>query len=359
MYTTTVKHIEWTMGRTGVLTPVAVLDPVEIDGTMVERASVHNISILNELRLIYEGQKVDIFKANMIIPQIAKAYEWDGEPASVADMTPPEICPICGGFTIIRESDSGVLNLYCDNPQCEGKLINKLVHFCGKKGLDIKGLSKATLEKLVDWEWVKDIEDIFTLEKYKDEWINKDGFGEKSVTNILSAIKASSVTTLDKFISSLGIPLIGSSVSKKIAANVKTYDNFRNLISERYDFSKIDGFGYSMTENLLKYNYTIADNIVPKYVVIAKVEEEQEVKTDKNLSNTVFVVTGKLTQYKNRDALKSEIEKRGGRVTSTISKNVNYLINNDINSTTTKNKKAKELGVPIITESEFKKLFDL
>ncbi len=356
-YRTEVERIEWTMGRTGVLTPIAIVKPIDIDGATITRASCHNVSILKELGLRYQGQEVDIFKANQIIPQIAKVYEWTAESASVKDMEIPSVCPICGEPTVVIESDTGVENLYCDNQKCEGKLINRLDHFCGKKGLDIKGLSKATLEKLIDWGWVTKLEEIFTLSWYIEEWKQKPGFGEKSVNNIISAIGKARDASLDAVISSIGIPLIGKTVSKDLAKRFKTYKNFRDAIEKDYDFTQIHGYGFEMQESLLRFDYSELDNIVKFHLNI--IEEEPEVENSRTLGHLTFVITGKLQLYKNRDALKAEIEAHGGKVSGSVSKNTDYLINNDINSTSSKNKKAQELGVPIITEEKFKNIFDL
>ncbi|MBO7535645.1 MAG: NAD-dependent DNA ligase LigA, partial [Bacilli bacterium] len=226
-YSSTLKTIEWTMGRTGILTPVAVFDPIEIEGSVVERASLHNYSIMTQLMgKPYVGQKIEVFKANMIIPQIADSDQAD--PSEERDwISIPQICPICGHNVEIVTSETGIENVVCVNPNCEGKLINRLDHFCGKKGLDIKGLSKATLEKLINWGWVNNLSDIFELKNHKDEWMRQSGFGERSVQNILNAIEAAKSPTLDKFISSLGIPLIGNTVSKELIKHIKTYEEFR------------------------------------------------------------------------------------------------------------------------------------
>ena len=357
-YTTKVKYIEWTMGRTGVLTPVAILEPIDIDGSTVERASCHNVSIFKSMKLRYQGQEVDVFKANQIIPQIAKVYEYNEETASVAGMEIPEICPICGGDTEVCLSDGGIEMLYCKNPQCEGKLINKLDHFCGKKGLDIKGLSKATLEKLIDWGWVNNISDLFALKLHEEEWKEKSGFGEKSVNNILMAIDIAAVgSTLDQIISAIGIPLIGRTVGKDLGFRFKTYEEFRKYINNNFDFSQIDGYGPEMTKAILTFDYSEIDNLINSQI-IKIVPYKEEVK-ENNLEGLVFVITGKLNIYKNRDAIKKEIEARGGKVSGSISRKTNYLINNDLNSTSSKNKFAQEHDIPIISEENFINIFDI
>ena len=357
-HTTSVKYIEWTMGRTGVLTPVAVLEPIDIDGSTVERASCHNLSIFKEMKLRYQGQEVDVFKANQISPQIAKVHEYNAESASVKGMEIPETCPICGGDTETRLSDGGIEMLYCANPQCEGKLINKLDHFCGKKGLDIKGLSKATLEKLIDWGWVNSISDLFTLKLHELEWKEKPGFGEKSVNNILMAIDIAAVgSTLDQIISAIGIPLIGKTIGKDLGFRFQTYEEFRKYINKGFDFSQIDGYGPEMTKAILTFDYSEIDNLILNQII--KIVPYKEEKKENNLEGLVFVITGKLHIYKNRNAIKEEIEARGGKVSGSISRKTNYLINNDINSTSSKNKFAQEHDIPIISEENFIDIFDI
>ena len=261
----------------------------------------------------------------------------------------PNKCPVCGGDTKIITSDNGVENLICTNPQCEGKLINKLDHFCGKKGLDIKGLSEKTLEKLIDWEWVNDITDIPKLKEHRAEWINKPGFGQASVNKILKSIDdALAEAPLHAFISGLGIPLIGSRVSKQICEKVETWKEFRDLIHEDFDFTEWNGFGPEMNSALHKFDYTEADGIVDYITFKPEEHQDKSVKLD----GCNFVITGKLQNFKNRQELIDKIEAAGGKVAGSVSSKTNYLVNNDVNSTSAKNKKAKELGIPIITEQD-------
>ncbi len=351
-YETKLLDIEWTMGRTGVLTPVAKFEPIDIDGSVVERASLHNISIMQEvLGQPYINQAIWIYKANMIIPQVSKG-EKSNNPVEAQYLTPPQKCPICGETTdyqMINES----IQLICVNPECEGKALHRFVHFCSKKGLDIKGLSEATLEKLMDWGWLVELEDIFKLHTYKDEWIKKAGFGVKSVEKILNAIEDAKNTTLEKFISSLGIPLIGTNVAKDLCKYLLSYEDLREKIKNKYDFSNIDGFGYAKTVALWNFDYFEAD-CVYDHLNINSIEMKVENNNDSApLAGLTFVVTGKVNQFKNRAELQSFIESLGGKVSSSISSKTNYLINNDVNSTSSKNLKAKQLNVPIITEEEF------
>ena len=365
LYETQLKYIDWTMGRTGILTPVAVFEPIEIDGAEVTRASLHNVSVMEEIMgdCCYAGQKIKVFKANQIIPQIASAEKMSyGEVISkggisVDGFSGDLLCPICGGGTSLIKSDSGTVNLICDNPQCGGKLINQLDHFCGKKGLDIKGLSKATLEKLINWNWVNSCYSIFELKDYRDKWIQMQGFGIKSVDKILNAIDEAKITTFDKVISSIGIPLIGKTISKDLASKFASYESFREAIDKNFDFSIFEGYGPEMSKALLTFDYRPLDDIVNDHLTIIY-EEPKEEKTSNSLEGKVIVITGKLKQYKNRDELKTVIEAHGGKVSGSVTKNTSYLVNNDVTSTTAKNKTAKELGIPIITEEELIKIFD-
>ena len=350
IYTTKLKDIEWSMGRTGILTPVAIFEPIDIDGSMVERASLHNLSILKEtLGTPWKGQSIGVFKANMIIPQICNA-DLETKPEAESIIEVPVVCPVCGQAASIRK-DNDSMFLECNNEACEGRLINRLDHFCGKKGLDIKGLSEATLEKLIDWGWVNSPVDIFHLGKYKEEWSTKPGFGEKSVSNILAAIEESKNCSFESFISSLGIPLIGRNVAKELVKHFSCYEELSKAIEENYDFSKINGFGESKSQALLKFNYTEADelygllNVQLAPTIIDASEQPLEGKK--------FVITGTVKHFKNRAELQGFIEKLGGKVVSAVSKNVDYLINNDATSTSSKNVAAKKMGIPILTEDEF------
>lgn len=366
-FETKLLGIDWTMGRTGVLTPVAVFEPVDDGESVIERASLHNLSILVELfgGAPYVGQKIEIYKANMIIPQVLKAdknnltscyatdkfgnklIEWDYPTISF-----PTVCPICGGMVkITQEYDTKTL--VCINTLCEGKLVNRLDHFAGKKGLDIKGLSKATLDKLIEWGWVNEPVDLYKLADHRDEWIQKAGFGVKSVDNILSAIEDSRHPTLDQFISSLGIPLIGKTVSKDLLDYIESYEDLKEKAISKWDFTKIDGFAYSKANAIWSFDFSEADRV--REFMEFTVEEKPEVKA--TLEGAVVVITGRLNQFKNRAELQTAIINHGGKVVGSISKNTTYLINNDITSGSAKNVSAKKLGIPILTEEEFSQKF--
>ena len=359
-YSTLLKDIEWTMGRTGVLTPVAVFEPIEIDGCVVERASLHNISIMRELlKTPFKGQSIEVFKANMIIPQIHSAEHIikDVDNSDLLFIDVPEVCPICGSETEIRMDNESKM-LICNNSNCSGKLINKLDHFCGKKGLDIKGLSKATLEKLISWNWINGCKDLFTLCDHRKEWIQKPGFGVKSVDNILSAIEKSKTCELHQFIASLGIPLIGSTASKELCKILPTWNEFICAADGKYNFYNIPNFGVEMNHALHNFDYSEAKFIADTYITFPE-KITLELKNEISLANKTFVITGKLKYFKNRDEIKTKIESLGGKVTGSVSKKTDYLINNDKNSTSSKNKSAESLNIPILSEEEFIETFGI
>lgn len=350
-YETKLIDIEWTMGRTGQLTPVAIYEDIDIDGTICNRASLHNLSIMEEqLYIPYKWEKIWIAKMNMIIPQVVKK-QWIANEYKPGENVfyPPEVCPICGESTSIHKDNNSKV-LYCDNPMCEGKLLNKLDHFCSKKGLDIKGLSKATLDKLIDWGWVENIKDIFTLFAHKEEWVKKQGFGVASVEKILSAIDIASETTLDKIIAAAGIPEIGSRVAKDLASHYDSWTEFRMDT----DYTHIDGIGEIMNNNLLNFNYEDMDYIVAAYLDYQSISHNDE--NAKILDGKVFCITGKVNHFKNRAELQADIESKGGKVVSSMSNKVTHLINNDNTSTSSKNLAAQKANIPIITEEEYLEL---
>ena len=357
-YSTRLRYIDWTMGRTGVLTPVAVFDSIEMDGAEVSRASLHNVSIMKEILgdCAYKGEPLEVYKSNMIIPQVYSAgpkYNY-GEviaKGGVSANDAPEYCPICHGEIAFKE-ENGITRAYCENPNCNGKLINRLDHFCGKKGLDIKGLSKITLEKLINYGWLNNIEDIFTLNTYKTEWANKPGFGTVSVNKILNAIEESKKCSTAKFICAIGIPLIGKVASEALAKKFGDYKTFQEAVDNNsQELYEIAGIGEVMIQTLLDYDFTEADSIFEKY--IEEMRPVISVSTSNKLEGKTFVVTGKLKLYKNRNQIKAVIEEKGGKVTDSVSSKTDYLINNDAESTSSKNLKAKQLNIPIITEDEF------
>ena len=361
-YETTLKSISYDVSRNGVLTPVAVFEPIEINDTIVERASLHNMSIMKEILgdTPYYGQHIWVIKANMIIPQITKAVKMNYSDIVAAGGCTVGLggdygilCPICGGLTEIRTSDAGVDVLYCTNDNCEGKLAQRIDHYCGKKGLDIKGLSRKTIEKLIDWGWINgSISELYVLQSHREDWISKPGFGTASVDKILNAIEESrSNANLEKFISGIGIPLVGSTIAKEICKHYDTWDDFRAAIGG--DWTVFEGFGYEISKAINEFDYSEADECA-EMLVFKQPEVQNEVAPAAAIKDKVFVITGKLTsgQFKNRDALKADIESYSGKVTGSVSSKTNYLISNE-DSSSAKSIKAKELGVQVITEQEY------
>ena len=354
---TILEDIEWTMGKTGILTPTAVFKPVEIDGTIVGKASLHNISILNEIlgKTPYIGQKITVYKANQIIPQVLNADKsYFGIQDFMLDI--PTKCPICGGDTKIKQENSSQV-LICTNDNCKGKLLGKLTHFVSKNAMDIQGLSEATLKKFVELRWLDSFVDIYNLKKYKYDMMKYlDGFGEKSTKKLLDAIEESRNTTLDRFINALGIPMIGKSASKTISKYCDgDYDKFYDLAEHGFDWTQLEDFGETMCKNLNEYldkHFGNIDDLAGKmHFVLPKVHS-----TNTSLDNKTFVITGSLNTFTNRDAAKEWIETHGGKVSGSVSAKTSYLVNNNIISTSGKNKKAIELGIKIITEDELRNM---
>lgn len=265
-------------------------------------------------------------------------------------LTVPKFCPCCNHPTIIKISDSGVKELFCSNEECPSMLINRLDHFCGKKGLDIKGLSKATLGKLVDWGWVSEPADLFTVYCYKKEWYNKPGFGIKSVNNILNAIdEAREHCKLESFICALGIPHVGKTLSHELVKYFDTFEEFKEAAQTNWDFTQIDGVAEEKASAIWNYDFAEASRVA-EYI---QSWETSEPATANILSEESICITGRLALHKNRDELVKRIQDRGGKVVSGVSKNTTWLINNDVNSTSSKNVTAQRLNIPIITEEEF------
>lgn len=359
-YRTKLVDIDWTMGKTGTLTPTVIFEPVEIDGTTVERASAHNISILTKLDL-HIGDTIEVFKANMIIPQVKRNVSADERLALGKEsdyIVIPSVCPICGGKTEIKQdNDSKVL--VCTNDNCKGKLLGKLTHFVSKNAINVDGLSEATLEKFIELGWLNDFEDIFTLKDHFTEMVKLDGFGEKSVKKLLDSIEKSKNTTLDRFIYSLSIPLIGRTASKTITKFFEgDFEVFYKAFTNPFDWTVLDDFGETMNESIVHYavdNYILIGDLA-KYF---NFEKPQTVTTSNSLSGKTFCITGSLNHFANRDEAKEKIESLGGKVSGSVSAKTNYLVNNDVNSTSGKNKKALELGIEIISEDELIKMLNL
>ncbi len=360
-YASKLKKIEWTMGRTGVLTPVAVFDPVEIDFTTVERASLHNVSVMRATLgdCAYVGEPLEIYKANQIIPQIMPVeeeyrhdYGYIIANGGITANDAPEWCPYCGHEIQYEESPDGTITARCSNENCGGKIINELDHFCSKKGLNIMYISTAVLEDLIDFGFVKNRADIFRLPEHKNEWVKNQNYGVRGVNRILRSIDVARHTTLDKFIASLGIPLIGSTVSKELCKYFQNYEDLKCACRTEYPFETLPTFGEAKATALRTYDFAEADEIY-QYLNITNPYFPRDEDEDLPLTDMNVVITGALEIYPNRDALKKEIEVLGGKVVGSVSKNTTYLINNDITSTSGKNQKAKALDIPIISEQDF------
>lgn len=362
---TELLDIEWTMGKTGILTPTAIFKPVEIEGTIVERASLHNISIMKEIMgRSWKGQHIGVFKANLIIPQIRWAEQFDSSKfddlvLDVSYINIPDKCPICGQPTkIVKDNNSEVL--VCTNDNCKGKLLGKLSHAVSRDALNVDGLSEATIEKFINLGWLNSIQDIYYLQDYENKMKTLDGFGKKSVEKLLSSIEKSRVTTLDRFLYSLSIPMIGKTTSKLIAEKMNyNFDDFMHIMNTGGSsclMDCIDGFGTVSVKSLDNYfdkNFAKVFRFALEFTF-----ETPNIVLDempKTLQGKTFVVTGSVNHYKNRDELKADIVIHGGTVAGSVSSKTSYLINNDINSTSSKNQKAKSLNIPIITEEEFLK----
>ena len=342
---TTLREIEWSASRTGLINPVAVFDPVELEGTQVSRASVHNISIVESLKLGL-GDRIKVFKANMIIPQIAENLTQSG------NLEIPEVCPVCGGKTQIKQVND-VKTLYCINEDCQAKHVKSFAHFVSRDALNIDGLSEATLEKFIQHGFLKNFCDLYHLEKFRDEIIALDGFGEKSYENLLTSVENSRNTTLPKFIYGLGIANVGLSNAKMIVQALGN-DIEKVIHAGRQELEKIDGVGAVIADTFASY-FENEKNKEEFYKLLQEMHIEKAPDNQNNqiLSGKVFVITGSLEHFENRNQLKERIEQLGGKVTGSVTGKTSYLINNDSHSTSSKNKTAAKLGVPVITENEF------
>ena len=334
--------------------------PVEIDGSTVERASCHNISILTILDL-HKGDTIEVYKANQIIPQIHRNVSSDErmELGKEYDcIFVPSACPICGGDTEIKQ-DNGSKILVCTNDNCKGKLLGKLTHFVSKNAMNVDGMSESTIEKFIELGWLTCFEDIYGLRCHFSEMIELDGFGVTSVKKLLKAVDVSKNTTLDRFIYALSIPLIGRSASKTISKYFNgDFDRFcKECCLNEFDFTVLDDFGEAMNDSI---NYYIEKNVIMIGNLAKEMnfEKQQIVSSSNNLTGKVFVITGSLNHFANRDEAKEKIEGLGGKVSGSVSAKTSYLVNNDITSTSGKNKKAKELNIPIISEEELIKMLN-
>ncbi len=347
---TTLTEIEWSPSRTGLINPVAVFEPVELEGTTVSRASVHNISIMEELELGV-GDRITVYKANMIIPQIAENLTRSG----VKDI--PKECPVCGGPTRIS-MENETKTLYCTNPKCQAKHVKSFTLFVSRDAMNIEGLSEATLEKFIMNGYVKDFTDLFHLDRYADEIRRMDGFGDKSYENLQNSIKNARTTTLPRLVYSLGIPNIGIANAKMICGALGN-DPERILNATVEELSEISGVGGVIAGTFADY---FADeehrDLFRRLLAEVEIPKEEITEDSRKFAGVNFVITGSVNHFANRAEVKEEIEKRGGKVTGSVTSKTNNLINNDVESTSSKNRKARELGVPIISEEEFLKMLN-
>ncbi len=345
---TTLKEIEWSPSRTGLINPVAIFEPVELEGTTVSRASVHNISIMEELDLGV-GDTIQVYKANMIIPQIAENLTRSG------NCRAPEHCPVCGGLTrISMENDTKTL--YCTNPQCQAKQVKSFALFVSRDALNIEGLSEATLEKFIDRGFIKDFTDIFHLKQHEEAIKTMEGFGEKSYVNLINSVEQARQTTMPKLLYSLGIANIGLANAKVIC---KAFGNDveKILHATVEDLSGISGVGEIIAQTYVDYfAEDTHQELFRKLLEEVEIPPEAETAEEQIFEGKNFVITGSVNHFANRGEVKELIESKGGKVTGSVTTKTDYLINNDVESASSKNKKARELGVPIISEEEFLKM---
>ena len=351
---TVLKAVRWQASRTGRLNPVAEFDPVELEGTTVSRASVNNVSFLRNLKL-NEGDKLKVFKANMIIPQIAENLTGVQHDESLI----PKLCPICGKPTV-QKLDNLTVVLWCENPDCAAKQIGKFEYFVSRKCMNIMGLSTATLETFIENGFITNFPDIYYLDSYRDEIVSMEGFGERSYEKMISSIEASRKTTFNRFVASLGIPNVSNDTVKLICADMtavgeKYSEKFLEYIANPEKLTAISGIGDVVTKNLVDW---FAENEKLYFDVLKELDLEDDViqakvASDSGIAGKTFVITGTVEHFANRNALKDFIESKGGKVAGSVSAKTDYLINNDVTSGSGKNKKAKELNVPIISEQDF------
>ena len=341
---THLRYIEWSPSRTGLINPVAVFDPVELEGTSVSRASMHNISILESFQM-GAGDEISVYKANMIIPQVAENHTRSGTIAI------PEYCPACGAPTEIRQVNEGKA-LYCTNEFCSAKKQKLFSHFVSRNAMNIEGLSEATIEKFIHEGFLRDLYDIYRLEPYRTQIIQMEGFGERSYENLQASIEASRVTTPSRFLYSLGIMNIGTATARLICRHF--HDRLEVIQEARpEELIEIEGVGDVIAKSFAAY-FQNPENRERIKELQKEIRFEQDKEEEAQIFQGIqFVITGSVTHYPNREAVKAVIEARGGKVTGSVTAKTDYLINNDIHSNSSKNKKAKELGIPIISEEEF------
>ena len=347
MAITRLKCVEWSASRTGLINPVAVFEPVELEGTTVSRASVHNVSIVRELKLGYNDE-IKVYKANMIIPQIAENI------TGSATIEIPNVCPVCGGPTGIKKAND-TESLYCLNPDCQAKHIKRFEHFVSRNALNIDGISSQTLEKFIDRGFIKNYTDLYHLNNYEDEIVGMDGFGRKSYDNIIESVEKSRTVTLAHVIYALGIGGLGLATARLVSRHCnEDPETVADITIE--ELMSIDGIGDVLAQSFREY-FDDVNNRRLYNELLAELKLQKEVRdTSSPVAGKTFVITGSVNHFTNRDELKAFIETLGGKTTGSVSAKTDYLINNDVTSNSSKNKKARELGIPVISEEEFIKL---
>ena len=357
LFETVLTDIEWNTSKTGLINPVAIFEPVDLNGAITTRATLHNITYIKDMMLGL-GDRIRVYRSNMVIPKVHDSIDKSG------NFKIPDKCPICGQPTrIIKENDSEVL--ICENPDCKGKLLGRLVHAASRNALDIENLSESTIEKFINLGWLNSIQDMYYLSDHENEMKALDGFGKKSVEKLLNSIEKSRKTTLDRFLFSLSVPLLGKSASQNIAEsctieNTSNIGNFMQIMitDGAEHFRSISGIGDSLINSLNSYFNIHCSEIfeLSKEFTFESPNLILDEIPNNTLQGKTFVVTGSVNHYKNRDELKADIVAHGGTVVGSVSSKTSYLINNDINSTSSKNQKAKSLGIPIISEEDFLKM---
>lgn len=342
LYETTLTGIEWQTSRTGLINPVAVFSPVDLSGAITTRATLHNLSYIEDLEMGV-GDTIQIYRANMVVPKVhdnlTRSNTW----------TYPKVCPTCGYPTEVH-NENGSKTLHCTNPACKAKLINRLVNFVSRKCMNIDGLSEETLTKFVEWGWIKNLFDVYNLTSHYSELTRMSGFGTRSVKKLQEAIENSKNVELDHFIAALSIPGIGTAQAKELAKKFKTWEAFEEAGTGDYDFSELNSFGEIANKKIHNWFATMyQEDRIPQLVKNLHFIDSNTGKND-SLAGMTFVITGTLNHFENRDALKKELESRGAKVSGSVSAKTNFLVNNNIDSTSSKNKKAKQLNIPIVDE---------
>ena len=350
MQETTLLEMEWSPSRTGLINPVAIFEPVELEGTVVSRASVHNISIMEELELGV-GDRIKVYKANMIIPQIAENLTRSG----VSGI--PDHCPVCGGATQI-DMESNTKTLHCQNPNCQAKQLKLYELFVSRNALNVEGLSSATLEKFVQKGFIKEVTDLFHLARFAEEIKEMEGFGEKSYDNLIDSVEQARRTTLPRLVYGLGIPHVGATNARLICRTLQNDPN-KMVMATAEELAEISGIGEVIGRSFASYfSNPKHREVFMRLLTEVSFPEEEASSEEATLANVNVVITGSVEHFPNRAALKEWIESRGGKVTGSVTSKTSYLINNDTGSTSSKNRKAQELGVPILSEEDFLQMYE-